>query len=293
MLRRLRSGAAILLLLTSLVVSACAPSTTAGSKPLVITSISPLVDLIKHVGGDRVEVRGLVPAGSDPHDFEPKPTDVAAMAKARLFIANGTGEEAYLQKLVSNAGKDLQVVTLSDGQTIIGNNPGNPHLWLDVKNAIAYVDKVQKALSQADPAGAATYRANAEAYTKELNSLDAEIRQLVQTIPPARRKMVVFHDAWPYFCQAYGLKNLPMVENPEAEVSPKVYDDLVKRIKAEGVPAVFGEAGFNPKLVQRLAADTGVKFVGDLYDDTLGDGDAASYIGMMRVNAKKIVEALK
>ena len=277
------------------------PAPPADGRLAVVTSISPLGDLIRRVGGDRVTVTDLVPRGADPHEFEPRPADVTAVARARLLIANGLDLEGFLDKLVKNAGsKDLKVVLLSQaagtfragGLSYDPAKAENPHVWLSVAGASAYVGAVADALSAADPPGAAYYRSRLEAYRQELASLDRWIGEQVATTPAANRKMVVFHDPWDYFCLQYGLQSLPLVSNPEAEPSAQEYARMVDLIRREQVRAVFGEAGFNPKLMQRLAADTGVRFVEDLHDDTLGPGNLDSYIGMMRDNVRKIVEAL-
>ena len=223
------------------------------------------------------------------------------MARARLFFANGLGLEGYLGKLVKNAGsKELRLVVLSreagafsaGGLRYEPEQATNPHLWLAVAGASAYVRAVESALSAADPATAAQYRSRSEAYLAELADLDRWIAGQIATIPADRREMVVLHNAWELFCEQYGLRSLSLVGNAAAEPSAQEYARMVDLIRREQVRAVFSEAGFNPKLMQRLAADTGVRFVEDLHDDTLGPGNLDSYIGMMRDNVRKIVEAL-
>ncbi len=266
----------------------------------VVTSISPLADMIRNVGGNKVQVTPLVKPGNDPHDYEPTPEDVRTVAGAAIFFANGLGEEPYLNKLVQNAGSPkLKVVTLSDGLAILGQGTngsglGNPHLWLDVQNAKNYVLKIRNNLSLLLPQDADYFNANAAAYIIKLDALDKLVRSQVDTIPPANRKMVVFHNAWPYFAARYGLQDKAVVQNPEGEPSAQQYADLIDYIKSEHIKAVFGEAGFNPKLVKQLAQDTGVKFVDNLYDDTVApSGPINSYIAMMQYDAKIIAAALK
>lgn len=293
----------LLALCAALALVGCGRPGPAGDGRLaVVTSISPLGDLIQQVGGDRVQVTTLVPKGADPHDFEPRPADVTAVARARLFLANGLNEEAYLDKLVKNAGsKALRVVVLAQaigplqagGLRYDPQTATNPHLWLSVTAARAYVRAIAGALGDADPAGAEQYRSRAAAYDQELAALDQSIAQQVAAIPPAQRKMVVQHDAWDYFCAQYGIQALPLLSNPEAEPSAQDYARMVDLIRREQVHAVFGEVGFNPKLVEQLARDTGVRFISDLHDDTLGDGATSTYIGMMRDNVRKIAEALQ
>jgi ABC-type metal ion transport system, periplasmic component/surface adhesin len=290
-----------LVLLVSLLLSGCSSSepTTSVQQMTVVTSISPLADLIRQVGGDKVKVINLVPAGSDPHEFEPKPADVREVAASSLFFANGVGEELYLDKVVSNAANpNLHTVILSDGLTILGKDQGgtgNPHLWLDVQNAKQYVEKIQKALSETYPSYKSYFAQNAASYLTELTQLDQWIQAQISTIPEASRKMVVLHDAWSYYAKRYGLTFVqPLLHTGEAEPSAKDYAELINLVREQKVRAIFSEAGFNPKLAQQLASETGVKFIDSLHDDTLGDTpDTNSYVAIMKSNTNAIVSALK
>ncbi len=270
----------------------------------VVTSISPLADIISNVGGNKVQVTALIKPGNDPHEYEPTPEDARKVAKAAVFFANGVGEEPYLEKLVRNAGSpQTKIVTLADGLNIIGKGAsdseyaqsGNPHLWLDVQNVQAYVQKIRDTLCELSPQNRDYFSSNADKYLQELDKLDKEIAAKIRSIPAANRKMVVFHDAWPYFAKRYGLQNLrPVVKNSDSEPSAREYAELITYVKEQKVKAVFAEAGFNPKLVQQLARDTGVSFVDNLYDDTVAaNGPATTYVQMMQVNTDTIVNALK
>jgi manganese/iron transport system substrate-binding protein len=284
-----------------ILVSGCsnqAPAATTQPK-MVITSISPLADLIQQVGGDKIKVVNLVPAGTDPHEFEPKPSDVRQVAASSIFFANGVGEEVYLSKIIANAANpNLRTVILSDGLTILGKDQGgegNPHLWLDVDNAKHYVEVIRDQLSQTYPEDKQYFAQNASAYLTKLSELDQWIRSQISTLPPESRKMVVLHDAWTYYAKQYGLAFVqPLLHTGEAEPSAKDYADLIELIHAQNIHAVFSEAGFNPKLAQQLASETGVKFVDTLHDDTLGNTpESNSYIAMMKSNTNAIVSALK
>lgn len=274
-------------------------SATSASDIVVTTSISPLADLIKQVGGEKIKVINLVPAGTDPHEYEPKPSDVREVARSSIFFANGVGEELYLNKLIQNAGNSkLRTVVLSDGLPVLEKNDsslGNPHLWLDVQNAEYYVTKIQDELSQISPANKAYFAENANAYKKKLQDLDSWIQAQIKTIPLENRKMIVFHNAWSYYAKRYGLIILkPVLTGRETEPSAKDYAELLGLIHQNRVRAVFGEAGFNPKLVEQLASDSGVKYVGNLYDDTLGESpDTNSYLAIMKANTISIVSALR
>jgi len=292
-----------------------APTSTKEQK-IVITSISPLADLIKNVGGDAVQVVSLVPPGSDPHTYEPTPEAIRQVAKAQVLFANGVGQETYLEKLIANSqNKDLRTVILAEGLPILGieedhaaeaekhvegdghdHSQGNPHLWLDVKNAQSYVEKIRDVLSETYPQDQAVFEANAAKYLQELESLDRWIREEIKSLPEENRKLIVYHDAWAYYAQAYGLTVLkPVVRGgEEAEPSAKDYAELIELIRRHNIKAVFGEVGFNPKLLYQLAQETNVQVVEDLYNDTLGvTPDTDSYIEMMQHNTKAIVSALK
>jgi manganese/iron transport system substrate-binding protein len=268
----------------------------------VVTSVAVLADLIKNVGGDRVAVTALVPRGGEPEDYDPTPADAGVVARASLFFANGLGLEQYLEYLIESSGNDrLEVITLSgDLPTLAGfgqggEEGGNPHLWLNPRHAIAYVDAIQQTLSQVDPDSAATYTANAASYTARLAELDRYIEQQVQTIPNAQRAIVSIHDAWPYFAERYGLRHLAVVRASHgSDPSAREYAELISVVRNNNVKAVFGEAGFSDRFISQLAADTGATYVADLYTDTLTDGPPAdSYLNAMRYNADAIVNALR
>ena len=268
----------------------------------IITSITPLADLIRNVGGDRVEVTALVPYGDEPEDYDPTPADAATLTQARVFFANGLGLEAYLSNLVESSGaKDLEVVTLSDGLPTLGSfgqgaeAGGNPHLWLNPRHAIAYVEVIRGTLGRLDPEGAAGYDQRARDYTTALLALDASIEQQVQAIPAGQRVLVSTHDAYPYFADRYGLTYLAVISaNPGSDPSAAEYAALVRAVRDAQVKAVFGEAGFSDRFISQLAADTGARYVSDLYTDTLTPGPpAATYLDALRYDAEAIVDALR
>jgi ABC-type Zn uptake system ZnuABC Zn-binding protein ZnuA len=277
--------------------------TASQSGPLKLaTSIRPIADLIQNVGGDRVEVLALVPPGGEPEEYDPTPADAAAVGKSRVFFANGLGLEEDLSGMVESAGgSQLEVVTLSEGLPTIASFGqsadvgGNPHLWLDPQNAVRYVEVIRQTLDRIDPASAAVYDANAAAYTTKLQQLDASIEQQVSIVPAERRVLVTTHDAYPYFAKRYGFSYLAVISaNPGSDPSAQEYAQLVNTVKANRVPAVFGEAGFSQRMISQLAADTGAAFVGDLYTDTLTEAAPTNtYIGAMEYNADTIVSALR
>jgi len=285
-----------------------APDFALAAKPLsVVTSNTVLADLVANVGGDKVQVRALAPAGTDPHTFQPTPDSIKTLSQARVAFFNGSGLEEWWDKTIRSVKKpDVPVIELSKGLATIrtpGHNHGghsraegqDPHVWLDPNLVKAYVDKIRDALSQADGANAGFYADRAKAYQVKLDELDAWIRTEIEKIPTARRKIVTFHDAFQYFANRYGLvvKGF-VVASPGKEPSAKALAELTRRIKEEQIPAVFAEADFNPKMLEVLARDAGVKVVTNLYDGSLSSGPPAdTYVNMLRHNVTQMVNALK
>jgi ABC-type Zn uptake system ZnuABC Zn-binding protein ZnuA len=297
--------AAVLLLALPPCPTSASPAPTA-TVPIV-TSTSVLADFVANVGGDRIQVRPLAPTGTDAHTFQPPPASITALAKARLIFFNGAGLEEWWNKTIKSAGRrDVQVIELSRGLTTLALPGGSqkagasagepdPHVWLDPILVQTYVERIRDALTQADSAGGDEYAVRAKAYQAKLAELDAWIRAEVEVVPPERRKLVTFHDAFQYFARRYGftVKGF-VVASPGKEPSAKSLADLARRIKQEEIPAVFAEADFNPKLLEVLAHDTGVRIVTNLYDESLTSGPpAATYLALMRHNVTTIVNALK
>jgi ABC-type Zn uptake system ZnuABC Zn-binding protein ZnuA len=284
-----------------------APDFALAANPLsVVTSNTVLADLVANVGGDKVQVRSLAPAGTDPHTFQPTPDSIKTLSQARVAFFNGSGLEEWWGKTIRSVKKpDVPVIELSKGLATIrmpghdgvhGHAEGqDPHVWLDPNLVKAYVDKIRDALSQADGANAGFYAGRAKAYQVKLDELDAWIRTEVEKIPTARRKIVTFHNAFQYFANRYGLavKGFVVV-SPGKEPSAKALAELTRRIKEEQIPAVFAEADFSPKMLEVLAKDAGVKVVTNLYDDSLSsEPPADTYINMLRHDVTQMVNALR
>lgn len=271
---------------------------TGPQKLIVVTTLTVLADLIQQAGGDKVQVKALVPPGGEVHTYQPTPDDIKSVAQAKIVFYNGAHLEEWIDKTIRSAGKpNLPIVVLSEGLPLIkesGNDP-NPHLWLDVANAKAYVEKIRDGLSKMDGANAGYYTDRAKSYFAQLDELDKWIQAEVATIPKARRKLVTFHDAFPYFAERYGFSlHGVLVASPGKEPSARDLTALARRIKQEQVPAVFAEAQFNPKAMEVLASDTGVRVITNLYNDSLSTGpEANSYIALMKHNVTQIVNALK
>lgn len=266
----------------------------------VVTTTTVFADLIANVGGDLVTVTSLVPRNGDVHTYSPRPADIAALASAKLIVMNGLGLDDWLEKMIGNAsaagtplvrlGVGLAGVTLLPGET---SSTQNPHLWMDVRYAELYVDRIASALAQVDPANAATFAANATAYKARLATLDSWVRSQVAAIPAASRKIVTFHDAFPYYAREYGITIVGVaVEAPGQDPNAGYTARLIDAIKAAGVKAIFSEKQFPTKLVDALAQETGATVVSTLYDDAVGDPPITSYEAVIRWDTQQLVEAL-
>jgi zinc/manganese transport system substrate-binding protein/manganese/iron transport system substrate-binding protein len=303
-----RLAGAVLVVATSVVLAACndaRPSAPGSAGPApdpdalrVVTTTTVLADIVRSVGGTRVDVRSIVPAGVGPEDYEAKPDDARNLADARLIVSNGVGLDDFLNRLLaSGGGGSTPRLVLGDGiPTIDVDGEPNPHFWLDptiVRSS--YLPKIVTALTGLAPADRARFEANAAAYGTRLDALDAELLAQVATVPAASRKLVTFHDAFPYFARHFGFDLVGVVvANVGQEPNAAELAALVEKVKATGARAVFSEAQFNPKLAQTLADEAGIsRVVTTLYNDALGPAPADTYPGMMRWNMTQIVEALR
>ncbi len=319
MLLRAKCLLLLALALAAVLMTGCQPAAatpaTAGQAagvPRVLAAESFLADIAQNVAGDRLKVDTLLPLGADPHSFEPAPNDAARVAQSSVLIVNGAGMELFLDKLMQNAGGKRLVITASaglpsrtarEGETApdaatAGTERADPHFWLDPTKVVPYVENIRDGLSQADPAGAGTYAANAGAYIKKLGDLDAAIVALVQQIPADRRLLVTNHEALGYFADHYGFRIVGTVipsVSTEAAPSARELAHLIDQVKAAHAPAIFLEVGTNPQLAQQVAQETGARVVTDLYTESLTgpNGLAPTYVAMMQHDVQTIVSALK
>jgi ABC-type Zn uptake system ZnuABC Zn-binding protein ZnuA len=289
----------------AIVTMACQPAVSGSSAPSagpnalkVVTTTTVFADIVQNVGGSRVAATSIIPAGVGPEDYEPKPDDARELADAKLVVSNGVGLDDFLDKLLaSGTGGETPQLVLGEGipvKTVDGE--ANPHFWLDPTLVRQYyVPKIAAKLAELDPAGKATYDATAATYSATLDSLDAELKTRIATIPEANRKLVTFHDAFPYFAQHFGFELVGVIlENVGQEPTAAELARLVDEVKAAGVKAVFSEAQFSPKLSETLAREAGItKVVTTLYNDALGPAPADTYLGLMRWNVDQIVTALQ
>jgi ABC-type Zn uptake system ZnuABC Zn-binding protein ZnuA len=299
-------------LLPVLLVTGCFPGKSRAAAPVIATE-NFLADITRQVAGDRMEVRSLIPAGVDPHAYEPTPQDAAAVAGARLIVVNGAGLESFLSKLLQTAGQDRPVLeashglasrTAREGEVLEGgtiatgpSTDPDPHFWLDPVMVIRYVQNIRDELSRMDPAGEPTYGANADAYIKKLHELDAWITAESARIPPERRKLVTNHETFGYFADQYGFRIIGTVipgVSSDAAPTARQIARLIDGLKKAGAPAVFLDMGANPQLGQQVAREAGIPVVTELFTHSLTDasGKAPSYLEMMRYDVNAIVSAL-
>ncbi len=282
----------------------------AQEKIKVLASFSILGDLVREVGGDRVEVSTLVGANTDMHGFQPTPAHVKAAAGAKLVVINGLGLEGWADRLVKSANyKGARLVATKGVKALTAETEGHghnhkhkhsdrydPHAWQEVANVKIYVANIRDALIGVDPAGKEAYAKNAEAYLQKLTTLEAEIKQLFAGMNEKERRAITSHDAFHYFGDAYGIEFLA-AQSAGGDTQPSARDvaRLIQQIKKEGVKAGFIENISNPRIIEQIAKETGAKIGGTLYSDALSEanGPAPTYLDMMRHNAKTIAAALR
>ncbi len=259
----------------------------------VVTTFSTLNSLVEGVGGRYVSVQNLVPVGASPEDYQPAPQDIATLSKAQLVVQNGLGIEAWLQQTIQNSGnRNMRIVVLSDALPHIDHNP---HLWMDPVLATAYVGRIRDTLDSIDPAHKAEFTSNARAYDARLAALQTFITKRIDTIPPNRRAMIIFHNAFDYYNRRFGIRTVGVIElSPGQDPNPQYIAHLVDLARRYNVRAVFSEPEYSPKLAQTLAKSAGIHVVTDLYDDSIGnDPRVHDYISMLTYDTNVIVQALK
>jgi zinc/manganese transport system substrate-binding protein len=276
----------------------------AQSKIKVVATFSVLGDLVKNVGGERVEGAVLVGSNGDAHVYSPSPADAKKLHEARLVIVNGLGLEGWLTRLVQASGTKAATAVASQGvkprrmADTHGHGHGmvtDPHAWHSVANVKLYVANIRDGLIKADPAGESEYRTNAHAYLVKLEALELEVKATIGRIAAGQRRIITNHGSFGYFGDAYGLEFIsPKGVSTETDVSAKDVAKIIAQIRAQKIPAVFLENITDPRLMQQIAKETGARVGGTLYSDALSgaEGPAATYIEMMRNNVRELSKAL-
>jgi zinc/manganese transport system substrate-binding protein len=276
----------------------------AADKLKAVASFSILGDMVRQVGGDRVEVVTLVGPDGDAHVFSPTPADAKMLAGADLFFFNGLGFEGWMERLEKSSGFKGKTVVASTGvkpRSMVEEEGGepetiiDPHAWQDLANGELYIANIRDGLIAADPEGKAVYEANAAKYLDAIAKEDTVVRAALAALPEARRRIITSHDAFGYFGAAYGLEIIaPEGVSTESEASARDVAKIIRQIKAEHIPAVFIENITDHRLLDQIARETGAKIGGTLYSDALSgpDGPSPTYLDMFRHNVGTLTAAL-
>jgi ABC-type Zn uptake system ZnuABC Zn-binding protein ZnuA len=274
----------------------------------VVTTVSPITSIAENIGGTRILLEGIVPEGMNSHTFEPAPSVARLLADADLIIMNGLFlEEPSLEMAEANKRDDAVILLLADNTVTreewvfdfsFPESEGrpNPHLWTDPILALRYAELIHEQLVKLDPDGADYYTQNLEAFRARIQALDAGIRASIATIPPENRKLLTYHDSWPYFARRYGMQVIGAVQPSDfSEPSAREVANLIEQIRAERVPAVFGSEVFPSEVLATIARESGAQFIDRLRDDDLPGqpGDPRhSYLGLMLENMEIMIPAL-
>lgn len=270
----------------------------------IVATTSVIGEFAARVAGDDASVTSLVPRGVDPHSFELSPRDARRIVEADLVLVNGYGLEGGLIDIVTeNLSGDARLILVTAGLTPLGGGAaaavtdgateleGDPHFWLSVPNAIAYVERIAEEIARADPEHAAGYRDRAAAYVRELRAVDAEVRTILDEVPVDQRRLVVFHDAFGYLARDLGFEVtealLPV--SASAEVSAARVAEVIEAIDREGIRALYREPQFGSTLLDVIAAETGARV---LTLRSIPDDEVTTYIELVRTNARALAEGL-
>ena len=285
---------AVLAIAAVLAVAGCGDGSGSSGERQVVATTTQVADLVRQVAGDRASVDGMLRPGGDPHDYEPRPSDAAAVAKAELVFRSGGEVDEWLDDIISGAGGDAEVVTLIDS---VHRLDDDPHWWQDPRNAERALKTVRARLSELDPGGRAAYRRNAARAIGGLRRLDKRIVACVHRVPPAKRKIVTTHDALGYFARRYGIEVVGAVIpslSTQAQASAGDVERLVEQIRREGVEAIFPESSVNPDIEKAIAREAGARIGDPLYADSLGpEGSAGeTYAGALAADADALVRGM-
>lgn len=290
-----------LLILLGGVLTACGPSADrpkSGPKR-ILTTFTIIQDIAQNVAGTAAIVESITKPGAEIHDYEPTPLDLVKAQEADLVLWNGMGLERWFEKFLQQV-KDVPSVVLTEGIEPMGISEGpytgkpNPHSWMSPANAVIYVENIRKALVQLDPANATTYNTNAAAYTEQLRAIDEPVRKKLEAIPADQRWLVSCEGAFSYLTRNYGMKELYLWPiNADQEGTPQQVRKVVDTVRASKIPVVFSESTISDKAMLQVAKETGARYGGVLYVDSLTaqDGPAPTYLKLLQYNADTIVKA--
>jgi manganese/iron transport system substrate-binding protein len=274
-----------------------AAAESAGKRIRVVTTFTIIADMASNVAGDLADVESLTKPGAEIHGYEPTPQDIVRASRADLILWNGLNLEVWFEKFFTNL-KNTPSVILTEGIEPMSINSGpytgkaNPHAWMSPANAVIYVENIRAALAKADPANAAAYSANAAAYIEKIRALDAPVRAQLALIPENQRTLVTSEGAFSYLCRDYGLKELYLWPiNADAQGTPQQVRAVIDAVRANQIPVVFSESTVSPRPARQVARETGARYGGVLYVDSLTNarGPAPTYLALLETNARTIV----
>ncbi|TBU88163.1 metal ABC transporter substrate-binding protein [Phytopseudomonas dryadis] len=287
-------------LLAALCLLLAPPLAGAEGKFKVITTFTVLADMARQVAGDAAVVESITKPGAEIHNYQPTPGDILKARDAQLILRNGMSLELWFERFLQRL-QGVPAVTLSDGIIPIGIADGpyggkpNPHAWMSPDAAMIYIDNIRDALVRYDAANAATYQANAKAYKARIQATITPIRERLQTIPENRRWLVSSEGAFSYLARDFGLKELYLWPiNADQQGTPQQVRKVIDAVRANAIPAVFSESTISASPAQQVARETGAKYGGVLYVDSLSepDGPVPTYLDLLRVTAQTIVDGL-
>jgi ABC-type Zn uptake system ZnuABC Zn-binding protein ZnuA len=290
----MRVSIALAALLAVLAAVGCGNDSGSAGGLTVVATTTQVADLARQVGGDRVNVEGMLRSGGDPHDYEPRPSDVEAVARASVVFRSGGEVDDWLGDVIDNAGGDADVVSLIDSVKRLDDDP---HWWQDPRNGVRAVEAIRAQLSKADPDGRAAYARNAARTVRTLERLARAISTCIERVPPPKRKIVTTHDALGYFARRYGVEVVGAVIpslSTQAQASAGDVQRLVEQIRREGVEAVFPESSVNPDIERAIARESGARIGDSLYADSLGPKGSAgeTYAGALAADAAALVRGM-
>lgn len=277
-----------------------AQATLAQDRPKVVTTFTVIADMAQNVAGDAAEVVSITRPGAEIHGYEPTPGDLVAAMDADLILWNGLNLELWFEQFYANLG-DIPQATVSEGVTPLSISGGeyegkpNPHAWMALESAEIYVDNIRDALTKIDPANAATYAANADAYKTRIRDAIGPLRDAVAALPENRRWLVTSEGAFSYLARDFGLKEVYLWPiNADAQGTPQQVRAVIDTVRDNAIPAVFSESTVSDKPARQVARETGAAYGGVLYVDSLSepDGPVPTYLDLLRVTAETIVKGL-
>lgn len=282
-------------------------STQEVNKLNIVTSVAPITNIVQNIGGEKINLIGLVPEGVNSHTFDLVPSDAIKITNADLIIIDGLNLETEIEEIANNAiAKNSKIHLLKLGDNTVDKadwifdfsfpkekGDPNPHLWLNVDYAIKFANLTRDNLIEIDPSNSKYYTQNSKKYTKLLKQLDNGIKKSIMTIPPENRKLLTYHDSWAYFAPRYGMTVIGAIQPSDfGEPSPKDVADLIDQVRAEEVPAIFASEVFPTNIIDQIAKEGNITVVETLSDDDLpgkpGENNH-SYVGMMIENMKNMI----